>query len=308
LELVPRDWLESLPGECLVALHVAVEARERGTEELARFFDGNLIMGSEVLSGAARAWTDFRMHDGFGRFLVADHGLLPGQAGRLVQRLLEIETYRMMALLAFPLARETQPRISTVDAGLSEIIHRMAEGTAGDSDRALLERLTALAADVERISAATTYRFSASRAYYGLVERRIRELREERLAGTQTIGEFMERRLGPAMATCLSTAERHEALSRRIARAGDLLRTRVDIALEEKNRDLLLSMNRRAALQLRLQETVEGLSVVAIAKAAGVPINPDLAVFLGFPVLVAMIWLGVKRLRKAIVAEEEGHE
>src|SRR3546814_19661742 len=74
----------------------------------------------------------------------------------------------------------------------------------------------------------------------------------------------MDRRLAPAMRTCESTAGRLETLASRVGRASNLLRTRVDIQLEAQNRDVLVSMNRRARLQLRLQETVEGLSVVAI--------------------------------------------
>src|SRR3546814_8262212 len=75
----------------------------------------------------------------------------------------------------------------------------------------------------------------------------------------------MDRRLAPAMRTCESAAGRLETLASRVGRASNLLRTRVDIELEAQNRDVLMSMNRRARLQLRLQETVEGLSVVAIS-------------------------------------------
>ena len=110
----------------------------------------------------------------------------------------------------------------------------------------------------------TAYRFGAAAAYYRLVQQRVEDLREQRLAGFPPIREFMERRLAPAMATCQSVAARQTDLSTRIARRSALLRTRVDIELERQNQELLVQMNRRAKLQLRLQETVEGLSVVAI--------------------------------------------
>lgn len=327
LSLAPRDWLDGLPGEVLVAQHLALESREREAEDLVRLFDENQVIGSRVQSGAACAWTDFRIHgDGFGRVLIRDLGMTLGQAGRLLQRLTEIETYRIMALLAFPLAREVGPKISRLEQSLAAIIGQMAEpgdgeGAAG-GDRELLDRLTALAAEAEQISALSSYRFSAARAYHAIVRSRIEELREDRISGTQTILEFMDRRLAPAMKTCDAMAERQDVLSRRVARAGDLLRTRVDIALEEKNRDLLKSMDRRAHVQLRLQETVEGLSVVAIsyyllglvgyvakgAKAAGLPVNPDVAVMVGLPVVLGLVWIGVRRLRAALVGGEEGHE
>lgn len=312
LDVVPADWLAGLGGEVLVALHVAVLPVTASSPDLTAAFAGHPVIGSRV-QGAARAWTDFRLHgDGFGRALIRDEGLTAGQTGRLVQRLLEIETYRIMALLAFPLAREAAPRLSAVDHDLGAIVAEIAAG--GDNDRPLLDRLTRLAAECERISAATAFRLSAARAYYGIVQQRIAELREERIPGLQTIGEFMGRRLTPAMSTCQSLAERQDALAARVARASSLLRTRVDIALEERNAALLKSMNRRARLQLRLQETVEGLSVVAIsyyvvgllgylakgAKAAGASLNPDLVMLAALPLTIVMVWLGVRRLRRAI--------
>ena len=182
-----------------------------------------------------------------------------------MQRLCEVETYRMMALLALPLARRHGGELSRLGERLRGIIDEMTDCARLEDEQRLLGELTDVSAGIERISAETNYRFSAARAYYALVQRRIQELREERIEGFQTIQEFMDRRLSPAMRTCESTQDRLDTLSRRVARAGQLLRTRVDVTLEAQNRDLLESMNRRAKLQLRLQETVEGLSVAAIS-------------------------------------------
>lgn len=315
IDLVPAEWLRRMPGALMTAVHITVDASARTPEELAALFDGNPLIGSRVLGGAAEAWTDFRLHsDGFGRFVMADRGLSRGQTGRLMQRLLEIETYRMMALLAFPAARQVHAEIGRMDKGLADIVTELADPAIAHNDRELLERLTGLAAEAERLDAATSFRLGAARAYDAIVRQRIDELREDRVPGVQTIDEFIDRRVAPAMKTCESAAERLQSLARRAARAGDLLRTRVDIALEEKNRDLLRSMNRRAKLQLRLQETVEGLSVVAIsyyllglvfyaakgAKAAGLPIDPDFAALLAIPIILGAVVLGVRRLRRAI--------
>lgn len=315
LDLLPADWLSRLPGELIAALHVAVDAAERSGDELAALFAGNMLIGSRVLGGAGEVWTDFRLHaDGFGRALVVDRGLSRGQTGRLLQRLVEIETYRMMALLAFPVARNAFFEVTRMDRGLADIVSELADPAAGGNDRELLDRLTALSAEAERLDAGTSFRLSAARAYYDIVNRRIAELREDRLPGVQTVAEFTDRRLAPAMRTCETAAERQQLLARRAARAGDLLRTRVDIALEEKNRDLLRSMNRRAKLQLRLQETVEGLSVVAISyyllglvlyaakglKGAGLPVDPDLAALVALPVILGAVVLGLRRLRHAL--------
>lgn len=314
MDLIPAHWLEALPGEVMTAVHVAVG--KDLPEDLGPLFDGNSLIGSKVLWGVGEAWTDFRLHaDGFGRFILRDLGLSRGQTGRLVQRLLEIETYRMMALLAFPLARHAAHEIGRIDKELAGIVTQLADPTVQQNDRDLLEHLTRLAAEAEHLDAATSFRLSAAKAYYAIVCQRIAELREDRIPGLQTFAEFIDRRLGPAMKTCESVSDRHQLLSTRVSRAGDLLRTRVDIALEEKNRDVLNSMNRRAELQLRLQETVEGLSVVAISyyllgligylakglKSLGLPVDYDLAGLIGLPVVAGAVWLGVRRLRKAIV-------
>jgi uncharacterized membrane-anchored protein len=267
----------------------------------------------------ATAWTDFRIHaDGFGRVLLHDRGLGPRRAGRVVQRLLEVETYRMMALLALPLAREAAPEIARVERELAAAVASMTGSEGIEDERALLRRLTRLAADIEALAARTSYRFGAARAYWGLVDQRIVELKEQPIAGLQTVAEFMERRLVPAMRTCESVAQRQEALSERVARASELLRTRVDVALEGQNRDLLQSMNRRAKLQLLLQETVEGLSVAAItyyvlglvsylAKGAHrfLPgLDVELVPALTLPVALALVWWGVRRVRRRVVRRD----
>jgi uncharacterized membrane-anchored protein len=315
LDKVPEDWLAVLPGELLTALHVAFEKEERTPEDLQALFGGASLCGARIAGGAAAMATDFRIHeDGFSRILVRDDGLTRGQAGRVLQRLSEIETYRLMALRALPLARELAPVVSEHGRHLTGIVDGLAGPDGDGDDRALLERLNRLAADCERLASSSAGRFSATRAYHALVRTRIADLREERLPGLQTVTEFMQRRLGPAMATCESVWRRLEDLSARIDRAGDLLRTRVNIALEEKNRDLLKSMDRRAHLQLRLQETVEGLSVVAISyylvglvgyaakglKSAGLSVNPDIAALVALPIVLGMVWVGVRRLRRAL--------
>ncbi len=319
LDLVPEDWLKLLPGQVMVATHAVIRAGDEAPD-LTQTFGDHLVVGSRIGAGAGAAWCDFRLHDdGFGRLLINAGTLTRGQIGRSLQRLLEMETYRMLALLAFPVAREMGPKLSRRETLVSEITTAMAlngraEATAAADDRALLGRLIGVAAEVESDLAQHGYRFGAARAYTTLVQRSIDELREDRIPGSQTYQEFMDRRFGPAMRTVEAMADRAEALGRRVSRAADLLRTRVDIAMEENNRDLLASMNRRADLQLRLQETVEGLSVVAIsyylwslvayllkgAKGAGLPVNPDVAALVAIPAVVALVWVGVKRLKAAV--------
>ena len=332
LQHIPQQWLLSLEGTIIVAAHVVLEkashASDAASSEMRTVFEGLSLAASVVLQGA-EVWSDFLIQsDGYSRFLVRDFNLRQQQVGRLVQRVLEIETYRMMALLGLPHAQAAAPRMNAIEAELALLTATMvdsddaladavinADGVPeqeADDEQALLRSITGLAARIEKLSVDNSYRFSASQAYFRLVKARIEELRESRIDGVPTLGEFMERRLAPAMSTCEATARRHEALAERIAHSNDLLRTRVGIVQERQNRRILQSMNSRAAQQLRLQQAVEGLSVVAIsyylvglasyvskgAKSAGVPINTDIATGLMVPLIVLLVWTGLRRLHR----------
>ncbi len=329
---IPQQWLRSLAGKIIVAAHVVLEKGERASDtaapEMRAVFDGMSLAASTVLQGA-EVWSDFLIQsDGFSRFVVRDVGLRQQQVGRLVQRVLEIETYRMMALLGLPHAQASAPVLNAIEGELALLTAAMVDSDdalAGlmpgvpqddepEDEQALLRSITGLAARIEKLSVDNSYRFSASDAYFRLVKARIDELRENRIDGVPTLREFMERRLAPAMSTCEATARRLEALAERIAHSNDLLRTRVGIVQERQNRRILQSMNARAAQQLRLQQAVEGLSVVAISyymvglcsyvakagKSAGLPINPDIATGIAVPVIVLVVALALRRLHHQI--------
>jgi len=318
----PAQWLAGLPGELLVATHATILPSTDwppDSSTLTRYFPtADALIGASIAGGAGGAFTDLRIRaDGFGRLLVFDRGMTPGQTGRALQRLLEMDTYRMMALLALPVARALMPALSASQQELSSITTAMVHAGEAD-DRELLERLTKLSAQIESRQSETQFRFGASASYYDLVQRRIHELREERIEGMQTFREFTERRLAPAMSTCRSVTARQEALSAGVARATELLSTRVELSSERQSHALLASMNRRAHMQLRLQETVEGLSVAAITyyivglvghaaeglDAGGVHVNPALAMGLAIPVVVILVALGVRRIRQKVTGSD----
>jgi len=324
LEELPEDWLAEVPGTVLSAVHLALvpgEVELPSAEEISlRHFNGNPLIGNIVAGGKARVWADFRLHaDHFTRILIQDKGLDKPHAGRTVQRLVELNTYRALALLALPIAQEVTPKLRDIDEALADISTRMADRSDKTSDAELLGRLSQLSAEIESIAARTSYRFGASRAYYRLVQQRLVDLRLERMGEVLTFDGFLERRMGPAMATCESTHDRQEVLAQRAARIGSLLRARVEVGLEEQNSHLLVSMNERARMQLKLQQTVEGLSVVAIsyyavglvgylfkaAETAGAPLNVGLATGLAVPLVVLLVWLGVRKLREEVVGGDE---
>ena len=322
--LLPEGWLRGLPGLTVMAAHAVImedpledPAQAPGATLLAHCFEDHVVVGAEVADGAALAYTDFKLHgDGCSRFLLFGRGLSPRLAGQILQRLCEIEAYRMMALLALPMARRQSPRIVAIEKSLATLTDGIAREEG--ADEALLQELTRLAAEVESGLSASQFRFGACRAYAELVRTRIQELREKRLPGFQTIGEFMARRFEPAVATCLTVSSRLHDLSERVAQASGLLSTRVDIARERQNQALLRSMERRARLQLRLQQTVEGLSVAAIVyyvvgllgyiskglKAGGLTLDADLVTALAVPLVAVLAITAVRRARRRVQADE----
>lgn len=315
---LPEDWIASLPGEVLVAMHIALDDRSRPSRslsELASLFASNTVIGSKVSAGSASVWSDNQIHaDGFSRTLIHDDNLRSRQVGRLVQRLLEIETYRMLAILPLTLTRKVTPQLERYDDRLATLITGN-ELTGIEDEQHLLGELTRLASEIEKISAQTSHRFSASQTYYAIMQQRIVELREERIEGLQMLYEFRKQRVASAMGTFDLVRSHLEILSLRVARASSLLRTRVDISMESQIRDLLKSMDNRAHLQLRLQETVEGLSVVVLsyyligivgyglkaAKAAGYAISVELITGITIPIVVIAVFFGVRRLRRRMV-------
>lgn len=311
---LPHDWIVALPGQVIAAVQLALVAGEPPPETIALSFGDHAIVGGFAAGGLAQLWTDLHPdRENFVRMLVLGGAMWsPRQAGRLVQRLLEIETYTMMALLALPLAREINPAVTAIERNLAGIAEATTGAEALEDEQALLKRLSGHAAELATLSTRTPYRFGAARAYYALVQKRIEELRERRVEGRQTVGEFMERRLTPAIRTVETMERRLEALSERAARASDMLRTRIDVTLAAQNRDLLLSMNRRARLQLRLQQTVEFLSIAAItyygaglvgdlaegAATLGHAVNEKLAVAASVPVIGGLLLVGLWAFHK----------
>jgi uncharacterized membrane-anchored protein len=135
--------------------------------------------------------------------------------------------------------------------------------------------------------------------------------------GHQTLIDFTERRLTPAVRTCESFSQRIEDLSQRVSWASSAMRTRIETTLERQNTSLLESMNHRAHMQLRLQQTVEGLSVLAISYyfigILGYIVKPlshviaiDATVLQGVaaPFVVVFVWWFIRRVRRSYDADK----
>jgi uncharacterized membrane-anchored protein len=320
---VNAEWLTSIPGQTIAAIKLALVHGDLSDPQQAlslgrRWFGEHPLVASMMGNlGHSMALTDFWLRDsGFERMLViAPPDTSDTRAGRISQRLLELETYRLMALRGLPVAKALMPSLTDTEHELAEITTQLDSGSGSDTE--LLKHLASLAARVEQATASHAYRFSATEAYHRIVQQRLAELRERPIPGTQTIGEFMGRRLSPAIATVAATSNRLASLSERITRATALLRTRVDIAIEVQNQELLAQLTKGQSLQLKLQTTVEGLSIAAISyymvslilyaakagKALGLPLHPELLAGSLIPLVLWAVWRTTRRIHAKLHAE-----
>ena len=260
-------------GLRISAIDIAFEDRAlfMAADEVAHLFSGNTLIGSTILnSKKAQLWTDLQVNeDGYISFLVPHAGMGSRQAGRVARRITEVEIYRMASMLAFPVAKSLSAPLRNAEAELSELSKEISmaqsqENVATHQDGEFLERISTLASKIEEWISEHGLRFTAAEAYSQLAGKNLEELTEAPLPGVQTLSEFMERRFAPAMSTCSWTQRRLRELSDRISRTTQILRTRIEFVNESQTQELLASMDRRAKIQLRLQETVEGVSVLVL--------------------------------------------
>ncbi|NRQ41296.1 DUF3422 domain-containing protein [Rheinheimera sp. YQF-2] len=267
LDFLPgKNWLDDIPGQVfrVVQLSVVTPAQLKANGNINMLFNPDNCISSLLAGQKARIWTDFQKHaEGAGRMLLLDQGLSPAALGRLVQQLFDLGNYRKLSLLGWPMSRQALAKLNLLEQQLSDITQRI-EHQRSDDER-LLNEITTMAAQTEHLIAETSSRLQATAAYYQLTLDRIKGLNETPIEGLLSLQDFTERRLTPAFRTSESVVFRQNALSGRLGRSTELLRTRINLKLEQQNQQLLASMDKRAKLQLNMQQMVEGLSLVAIS-------------------------------------------
>ena len=306
-------------------LEICQTPRKQATaKEMEEALQGRSVAGDNISSGGGQLYASFDIDDaGYSRLALMNETIADYRMGRVLQRVMEMETYRLMALLSLPKVKHHMPALDRVEEELRTATRMLAKGqhdgaaaqNVAEAD-VLLSQLTGLAADIEQIYSETSYRFSASLAYQDIVDARIASLKTSRLDGYQSIGGFLAKRMQPAMQSLNAFSKRMEHLSKRISRAGQLQRSQTELSLQIQNRDLLKSMNKRTSAQLRLQQTVEGLSLAALTYygvglvgyvAEGLPLGISSTVVkaLAVPLVAGCAFVLIKRVRHAVAAETD---
>jgi uncharacterized membrane-anchored protein len=322
LERVKSQGLSTLPGQRLCAIDLVLEQARpyQDASEVAKRFSNNTVVGSLITSNQnVQLWTDLQLDEaGYVQMILRSEKAGSRQLGRGVQRLIDIETYRMMALLALPNAKSLAEPLRTAELELAQVSEQIATAQKQkeidlEFDAQLLRDVSALAARVEGWISANGLRFTAAEAYHELVKRALAELHETTVPGVQMLNTFLDRRFEPAMRTCRWTQRRLRDLSDRISRTSQILKTRIEFVNERQQQSLLSSMDRRAKLQLRLQQTVEGLSVIVMTyyatgllqyiakglKQSGVNVDPDVVGLVSVPAIaIGLLWFLSRRRKK----------
>ena len=317
---LPFDVIDAVPASLFHAIWVEIAGRapaELDPLKVQVMLNSQAEASSQILDGAGQLHCSFDIDENqFSRAIVFHDCITPARMGRLVLRVIELETYRMLALLGLPVARKYLSPLVQIEHKLTGLTRQLTEQISRDDieGQALLPALSQLAAQVEEISANTSYRLSATKAYHDIFLARLEGLRLARVDGHQGLYGFLDRRMMPAMQTCFAFGERVQTLSQRISRTGSLLRTQTETTIQRQNRDLLSSMDRRAQVQLRLQQTVEGLSVIAgtyygvglvgiLAKGFQLqpPLN-DVGLVKAFavPFVAVVIWFFIHRVSRSV--------
>ena len=310
-----KGWIEDLPGRVVRATRIRVVEQEADARDPLREagFAADELVSCHIVGGV-RLWSDFRLHkSGYGRLLLAANGVPPADLGRIIQRLQELGNYRNLALLGLPLAQAHMARLDELEDALAEHAHALTKPQ--DDDEALLQRLSSMSAELAHIGAETGFRLGATNAYSRIAVDRLHALDVRTIAVHQSLADFTERRLTPAVRTCATFQERLAEISERAARITALLRTRIETRIQRQNRDLLASMEQSIGLQLRLQHVVEGLSVLAVSYYAiglaaymlkGVTslqhgVGPEAVLGLSVLPVLAAIYLFIRRQRVRLI-------
>ena len=324
-ETLPFRLIEEIPAKLFHAIWLEIGGKP--PKQLTPAKVQNIIKGrsgasSLISGGEAQVHFSFDIDsNGFSRSVLFNNAIPASRLGRIVLRMVELETYRMLALLGLPTATQNINQLGQTEQKLSDLTHQLtAHISSGNEEvQELLPELSQMAAKVEQIAADTSYRLAATKAYRDIFLARMDALRTSRLDGHQGLKGFLDRRMMPAMQTCVAFGERLANLSERIARAGSLLRTQTETNIQRQNRDLLASMNRRAKAQLRLQQTIEGLSVAAVTYygvglvghvAKALPLQKwglDITLFkaLAVPLVALLVWMFLRKVRKAVYHLDE---
>lgn len=315
-----RDLLAHRPVKILSKCRITIVT---SAKELAK----QNTFGKRVFGGLMRG--ELQVHSTLEKdalnninYAVLSQNNSSNELGRRVQRLYELETYRIMALIGLPLARRLSGKLTELEDQLNTLTSKLERGASSTelTDQDLFQKLTNLSGMLDGLHSEARFRFSASKAYFEIIDARIMTLTEQEYGDLQTISGFLRSRLEPARATIQSVEKRQATLTDDISRTLTLLRTRIEIEMNVGNQALLKSLDGRYKQQLLISQAVEGLSTIAITyyaigllsyflkafdKAGQLPVSYTIILAVAVPVIMFAVWYSVRRLRLKLHGSED---
>ncbi|MFO0690309.1 MAG: DUF3422 domain-containing protein [Myxococcota bacterium] len=283
---------------------------------LARtLFGAGEVYGGRMSAGTAIVWSAFQPDaDGFTRILIVSAGGHDERLSRLTHRLLDLESYRILAMMGLPVARAVMASLSGHEREMDAIMGQLQDARASEQEEAALQSITRLASLVEHMAFGNAFRFAASRAYARIAERRCEEVDEVVLDDHQRFTQFLLRSLQPAMRTCEAAELRMQRIAEQTARAAGILETMAEVSQKRQNQEIMRSLAKSASLQVELQQAVEGFSIFAISyyvvgllgyvlkwlKTTGIGVSLEALTGAAVPFIVLLVWAFVVRARRRI--------
>ena len=258
-------------GEKLVDLDLMVISGTELREEDRAFLWGGNIYGGTVSGGEASIYTTFQINEyGQARYVIIPGSLKPGRLGRLIKRVVDIENYFHLVLMPMQEYRENVGLLRDAEQRIARYSEDIAADLSSrdpitDRENRWLVYLTREVADLIRLTERLRYRFFAANSYHAIFEERMHWLREEPPVGFAGYREFLTARVNPAIRSYQNFIERADVLTNQITVLGNMMRTRVNMNMEQQGLKTMDAMNRRAALQLLMQRTVESLSLIVLS-------------------------------------------
>lgn len=303
-------------GQLIGAMRIDVIADLEVPERLLPGFNLPSLCLSDIDNNHAQVATDFVPDAArFTRFELAAGGLSDLRRSIIARRLLEIETYRTMALLGLPLARSASPQLRTIELELTALVESLSGATTPAAVQAALAALHALSVRSGQLSERLGYRFAAGNAYGDILRARLGGLHEAGTRHGSTLTQYIGNRVEPGLATCRAMEKRLAVVAGKIERAIGLLNVRNGVDMQVQNAAVLDNIAQTARSQFLLQRTVEGLSTIAISYyllgilsyALAGPLEhlhweKTMSLSIAAPFVIAGVWLMVRAIRRGHAA------
>lgn len=225
--------------------------------------------GARVMGGDLAVYTNYEPLDGRERYVIAgSRQAIREHAAFAVANIGRIENYYHLLLLPRNEVRNAVQEVHRWERDLSRRLQDVTHALEGAEPAHLEEWLRALTVDLSRVvrlHGRYNHVLSATFPYSETVRDGFAAWKEEPVKGFDSLSEVILNRTSTVSEEYHAFLARLDRMENEISDLVAILRTRVDMNMEAQNTKLLRNLDIRSAIQTRLQEMAEGLSVIVIS-------------------------------------------